>query len=293
VHRRLFHAEFFVVLGVLLPAASAQIAAPVSSPASFHAIRNVNFDRVTALSDAQQQKIRRLLQSEDPVWVNRQTPEALSSFIREVVLSSYQDKGYWRARVSAIVTWVRGRDEQRQVDVVITALNEGEQYYLKEIRWTGVTAFPDSELLGLMPVHAWDLMNRTKVAEGLQAIRELYATRGYVTLTVIPRLEFDDAAHSVSLDINVREDSPFRFGSLSIAGLDDSASRKMQQEWRQMREQPYSQERLRRFFSEFLQRTPSVAAPSNYRTTSIDLDTHTVDVQVSFPPATQAEKRDQ
>jgi outer membrane protein assembly factor BamA len=293
VLRRCFHAGFLAVLGLLLPAASAQIGAPSSSPASFHAIRNVNFDRVTALSDAQQEKIRELLQSEDAAWVGRQTPEALSSFIQNLVLSSYEDNGYWRAKVSALVTWVRGQGEQRQVDVLISALNEGAQYHLKEIRWSGVNAFPNSELLKLMPIHSQDVMSRAQVAKGLEAIRQLYSSRGYVTLTALPRLEFDDAAHGVALDIAVREDSPFRFGTLSITGLDEPASQRLQQEWRQMREQPYSQEGLHRFFSGFLQQTPSAGAAPDYRTSTIDLDTHTVDILVTFPPATQAEKREQ
>jgi Surface antigen variable number repeat len=293
VLRHLFHAGFFVVLGLLLPAASAQIAAPAPGPPSFHAIRNVSFDRVTVLSAAEQQKIRLLLQSEDPAWVSKQTPEALASFVQNVVLSSYEDKGYWRARVSALVTWVKGHGEQRQVDVLISAVSEGEPYQLKEIRWTGVNAFTEGDLLKLMPVHARDPASRTKIAEGLQAVRDLYASRGYVTLTVLPRLEFDDAAHSAVLNIAVREDSPFRFGSLSVAGLDDSANHKLQQEWAQMREQTYSPDGLRRFLDQFVQQTPSAVAAPTYRTTSIDLDTHTVDILVTFPPATQAEKREQ
>ena len=291
--RRLFHAGFLAVLGLLLPAASAQIGAPTSSPAPVHAIRNVSFEHVMALPAAEQERIRRSLQSEDPAWVGKQSPEALSAFMQQMVVSSYEDCGYWHARVSALVTWVRGQGNQRQVDVLISAIDEGEQYRLKEIRWSGVHTFPDSELAKLMAIRPQEVMNRAKVEKGLQAIRELYSSRGYVTFSALPRLEFDDAAHSVVLDITMREDSPFRFGSLSIAGLDDSARQRLQQQWREMRDQTYSQESLRRFFSSFLQQTPSAGAPPDYRTSAIDLDTHPVDILVSFPPPTQAEKREQ
>ncbi len=39
-------------------------------------------------------------------------------------------------------TWVKGHDESRQVDVLISAINEGAQYSLKEIRLTGAQFFP-------------------------------------------------------------------------------------------------------------------------------------------------------
>jgi outer membrane protein assembly factor BamA len=293
VLRRLFHAGPVVVLGLLLPAASAQTGVPSSSPAPFHAIRNVSFEHVMALPAAEQEKIRRSLRSEDPSWVGKQSPEVLSAFIQQMVLSSYEDYGYWHAKVSALVTWVRGEGDQRQVDVLISAINEGEQYRLKEIRWSGVHAFPDSQLAKLMAIRPQEVMSRAKVEEGLRAIRELYSSRGYVTLAALPRLEFDEAAHSVVLDIALREDSPFRYGSLSVTGLDDSASQRLQQKWREMRDQTYSQDSLHRFFSDFAQQTPSAGAPADYRTSTIDLDTHTVDILVSFPPATQAEKREQ
>jgi hypothetical protein len=67
-------------------------------------------------------------------------------------------------------------------------------------------------------------------------------------------------------------------------------SRALQQEWEQMREQPYSPERLRVFFGKFSRQLPAGVDPLDYSTSSVDLDAHTVDILVRFAPPTQAEK---
>ena len=287
---RLYHARALIALlcALLLPGALAQTnAASSASPA----IRSVSFERTAALSPDDQQKITQFLQQEDPGWVAKQPLDVLASFIKNAVLTTYQDRGYWRAKVSANVTWVKGSNESRQVDVLISAMDEGPQYSLKEIRLTGATVFPTGQLLGLVAIHPRDLMSRTKVEQGLDAMRELYASRGYVAFAAIPRAELDDAAHTVMLDITVQEDSPFRFGNLSTEGFDRTTNRALRQAWDQVRNQFYSADKLRSLLGRSLALPPG-ADPLDYSVSNLDFDTHTVDVLVSSPPATQAEKRE-
>ncbi len=284
--RRFFH---LVVAVSLSPGLWAQANPPPSGPKT-PAIATVTFENVQALSSGEQSQITQSLQQKDRDWVLRQTPEALATWAEKTALAVYQDKGYWRAKVSAKVTWVLGGGSERRADLVITATNEGPQYWLKGITFTGGTAFPNNDLLQLMAMRPWEVVSRSKVAEGLEAIRRLYASRGYVAFSAVPQVEFDDSAHSVALLINVQEDSPFHFGSLSLEGLDRTLAKAVQQEWEQMREQPYSEERLRNFFQKFARQLPAGANPVEASTSNLDLDTHTVDVVVSFAPATQAEK---
>ena len=285
---RLYHARALIPLwgALLLPGARAQTNAASSV---VPAIRSVSFEHTVALSADDRQKITQFLQQEDPAWVARQRLDVLASFIKNAVLTTYQDRGYWRAKVSANVTWVKGHGESRQVDVLISAMNEGAQYSLKEIRLTGTAVFSTGELLGLVPIHPQDLMSRTKVERGLEAMRELYASRGYVAFTAIPHAELDDMAHVVLLDITVQEDRPFRFGNLTTEGLDVATSRELRQAWDQVRDQFYSADKLRSLLGKSLALPPGVD-PLDYSVSNLDFDTHTVDVLVSSPPATQAEK---
>jgi len=286
---RLYHARALIPLScaVLWTAALGQTNAAFSpSPA----IRSVTFEHTAALSGGDQEKITRSLQQEDPSWVASQSSNVLARFIKNAVLTTYQDRGYWRAKVSANVAWAKG-SESGHADVLIRAIDEGEQYSLKEIRLNGAKVFSPSELLGLVPLHPQDVMSRAKIEQGLDAMHELYASRGYLGFAAIPRLELNDAAHAVLLDITVQEDSPFRFGNLSIEGLDPATSRELRQAWEQMREQFYSADKLRHLLGKSLL-LPAGAEPLDYSISNLDFDTHTVDVQIGFPPATQAEKTD-
>jgi outer membrane protein insertion porin family len=294
VSRRLFYGFSPVFLSLLLALAAAQtVVPPHPAPAPRQAIRDVSFEEAAALTPREQQDIALSLRRYNPDWVTAQTSEQLANFIASKVLAVYQEKGYWRARVSAKVSWVTGEDGQPQVDALIRPLEEGEQYWLKEIRWTGMTVFPENELVSMMPIRPWELISRDRVAEGLEVVRKLYAARGYFAYRALPEIEFDDAAHSVTLQIAVEEDQPFRFGNLSVSGLDKAASQAMQQGWVQMREETYSQDRLRSFFEKYFRNSRPGVDPLNYASSSVDLDTHTIDIQVSLSPTTQAEKSEQ
>jgi outer membrane protein assembly factor BamA len=285
---RLYHAPVLLLLccAPLLPCAGAQTDAdPSLSPA----IRNVTFERTAALSPADQQKIIQFLQQEDPAWAGRQPLDVLAGFIKNAVLATYQDQGYWRAKVSVKVTWGRGSGEARQVDVLVSARGEGEQYSLREFRLSGATVFSSAELLALMPMHPPELISRTKVEQGLDAMRELYASRGYIAFSATPRTELDEATHTGLLEIIVQEDRPFRFGNLFTEGLDPATIHKLRQAWDRLKDEFYSPARLRDLLGRSLPR-PAGADPLDYGISTLDFDTHTVDVQVSIPPATQAEK---
>jgi outer membrane protein assembly factor BamA len=285
---RLYHARAFipVLCALLLSGVLAQTDAP---PVPSAGIRNVKFERTSVLSRDDQRQITEALQQEDSTWMARQPLDTLAKFIKNTVLTFYQDRGYWRAKLSANVTWVKGKDRLRQLDVLVTATNEGPRYSLKEIRLVGITVFPADQLLGLVPIHPRDLMSRTRVEQGLEAMRELYTAHGYIAFSAIPHAELDDASRTVLLDITVQEDKPFRFGSLATEGLDPATSRELGQAWDQVRNQFYSADKLRNLLRKSLA-LPVGADPLDYSTSNLDFDTHTVDVLVSSPPATQAEK---
>lgn len=288
---RLLPAFLLVYFTSLLPCASAQGSLlPARSADPDTAIRQVSFENVTALFSEDQQKLTQMLREKDRDWVTSRTPVQLSNFIEDQVMALYRDRGYWRAKISAKVTWVHGTGTQRQVDALVTAVNEGEQYWLKEVRWNGVAAFQERDLIKTLGLRPWDLVSRSKLSSGLEAIRKLYASRGYIAFSAVPETQFDDTAHCITLQIGVREEGPFHFGTLSIEGLDHGSSRKLQQVWQQMHEQPYSPEKLRGFFEKFVPGMPPGADPLDYSNSSIDLDSHTVDIFLSFLPA-QAEKR--
>jgi len=82
----------------------------------------------------------------------------------------------------------------------------------------------------------------------------------------------------------VDEGGLFRFGDLSVAGLDDPKAQQLQRAWEQMKGQTYSQEAERRFFNELVQSVPPGVDPAEYTTKRLNEKARTVDISISFLP---------
>jgi len=283
---RILHVVVFGVLSLVGPRIWAQTPSVSSSPGLQTAIRDVNFENSTVLSTQEQEEIAQKLQWQDPFWLGRQTPEAMEQLVDQTVLDCYRDHGYWRAKVTAQVHWVNASEAHRQVDVAIRTISEGRQYVLTELHWSGTQVFREETLAGLMPLRPHEVLSEGKLRQGLEAIRRLYNANGYLAFTAQPQMEFDDAAAGVALNIAVQEDTLFSFRSLSVEGFDPATSEQLRRRWENLKEQPYSAEKLRVFLGQFFPR--SGPDPLEYSTSNIDLNSHTVDVVVSIE--TQARK---
>lgn len=279
------------VLVLLLPVASAQISLSAAAP-PVHAtsIRDVTFEHVSALSTDEQQAIVKELQSQSPNWLAQQTPVSLARFVGATVLQAYQNDGYWRARISADAIWITAEGNEHPVDVRIAAINEGDQYWIKDVRWTGATMFPEDVLLQAFSLRPWELMSRSREMAGIDAVRRLYFARGYLAASLTPHMELNETDHSVVLTLTIDEDKLFHFRNLSVAGMSRESTRQLQTGWEQMREQAYSSEKLREFFRQYFRPRRPDTDPLEYSTSNINLDTHTVDIQINLDPVTQAEK---
>src|SRR5262249_24929359 len=153
----LFEVASFVCLS-LLQAAGQSVPAPLARVK----IENITFERVAKLTSAQQHELTKEIRQETE-WPVAQTLHAVADSVREKVLKTYADGGYWRAKVTVRVVPQELRNSAQSVDVVIWATNEGRQYRLSGAKWTGVDAFSPDEMSALMPVHPGYVLQRSKV----------------------------------------------------------------------------------------------------------------------------------
>jgi len=110
---------------------------------------------------------------------------------------------------------------------VTVHVNEGPQYRLSEIRFQSTQdlrpcsdLFPLGELRQQIPLRDGDLFNVERIREGLDALRRLYGSKGYVDFTTEPRTEADTEHQTISLTIVLSEEKQYRVGSVEILGLD-------------------------------------------------------------------------
>jgi outer membrane translocation and assembly module TamA len=255
--------------------------AAAAAPANL-TVRNVTFVRSGVLSLDEQNRIaaqlkKRHLGQEADLWGS--AVEAL-----QVVRLAYSEHGYFKVGVTAMIASVSEAGDDRQVDIRLSVIDDGEQYWLREIRFTHATAFPEDQLLSVIPLRAGDVFHQDKMAKGLQALRAFYAAKGYLSFTSTTETEFDDAVHSISVHIDVDEGSQFQFRNLFLSGLDEIRTRQIEHEWEQLRGQAYSPELLRSFYQKCFGPVPVGADPLEYSAGQLDVAGHAVDIRISLLP---------
>jgi len=94
--------------------------------------------------------------------------------------------------------------------------NDGESVSASTI---GPPAFPVVELRSLIPLQEGDILSAEKLREGLDALRKLYGSHGYIDFTPTPETEVDDDRQIVSIHFVLDEQPQYRIGKIEIVGL--------------------------------------------------------------------------
>jgi outer membrane translocation and assembly module TamA len=242
------------------------------------------------LLSAQEQRelAKRIRQDGREVGVE-QWPENVSQVAdvaEERVREAFQDEGYFKVKVSATAEPVTDNPANRHFDIVVTVLDSGQQYRLREIRFINAKAFSEAELVRLIPVQPGEIFRRDRIARGLELLRQRYESAGYVNFTSIPNTEVDDATASARLNIDVDEGKLFRWGELHVTGLDSGKAQALTDGWQVLHGKPYSPDSLREFCGRFFHPTPVGTDPAEYTKRKIDERMGTVDISIEFasPP---------
>lgn len=135
------------------------------------------------------------------------------------ILEKYNEKGYRDARIVAdsVVPF-----DEKSVDVYIT-IDEGHQYYIRDIQWVGNTVYPNevlSDYLGMKPgdVYNQKMLNK-RLNEDDDAVSNLYMDKGYLFYQLVP-IERDVEGDSVVLEMRMMEGPQARINNVIINGND-------------------------------------------------------------------------
>jgi outer membrane protein assembly factor BamA len=197
-------------------------------------IRNIEF---TGASEAElpalQNAARRLPERE-------YSRSRLKLFVDRQLLPVFYSRGYLKASFGEPQPTViskpgaeveEGPRNQTVVDVVLPT-TPGQQYKLKSLDWSGNHEFPTGALGKIIPVEPGQVANTIRIAEDLKEVQKLYGTRGFVTASAKINTEFDDAASTVALRIDLTEGAVYQMGDLEFRGLDNSLMAKLRSAWK-------------------------------------------------------------
>jgi outer membrane protein insertion porin family len=133
----------------------------------------------------------------------------------ERTLALYNDTGYIQARVENHEILV-DRDKAR-VTLVFNVV-EGPQYKVGEVKITGVTLFPESEVRRLLRLKPGDVYSRGQLRESVRRITDLYSTIGRASADVNPRSEQLPAPPIVNLTFEIVEGPEVYVERINISG---------------------------------------------------------------------------
>ena len=131
--------------------------------------------------------------------------------------AAYQDLGYFKVQVHGKAVSVATNPPQ--YDITIQIRSVGEQYRLGDLNIVKAASFPTQQLRDLFPIQRGEIFSRERIAKGMEELRRIYGSQGYINSTSVPETQFDDATGSVDLNVDVDEGKQFRFRSVEILGL--------------------------------------------------------------------------
>jgi len=146
--------------------------------------------------------------------------------VQEVpIRNAWQERGYFRVQTSA-ESQVLSQDSASQHVSITVHVNEGPQYRLGEVEFRSAEdpppapeLFSPDELRQQIPLREGDLFNVDKIREGLDALRRLYLSKGYIDFTASPIISVDDA-QQISIVFELDPQKQFRVSTIEILGLD-------------------------------------------------------------------------
>jgi hypothetical protein len=119
-----------------------------------------------------------------------------------------RDRGYVNATVEILQpASVPSGPPPQPMDVSVQ-VSAGAQYTLSGFSIVGAQALSQDEIIRQFPLHPGDLFNATAIGKGLDNLKKLYGSRGYVNFGARPRLQMDDVRHAVTLILAINEGRP-------------------------------------------------------------------------------------
>jgi outer membrane protein assembly factor BamA len=205
--------------------------------------------------------------------------------IGERIRQALRDVGYFKAVVDEPTFFFPRQGDWRIADVTVK-VQPGAQYRLGEIRFQKATVFPAAELREVFSQRNGDLFNATEFSKGLDDVRKLYGTRGYVNMIANPVVAIDESRHTIDLVLEVDEGQPFDFGKLYLEGVEPhpGAGKALLDSWKPMEGKRFNTVALERWLQANHSEWKAGAQVSRSMTMAQDPESRVVNVTLTQGP---------
>ncbi len=151
-------------------------------------------------------------------WVRKKNlyiPSKLDEDL-EHIKNYYQDFGYTNVAFGEPQLKTTGTTKKPRVQITIP-IKEGTVHHFGEVTVTGTTVFKPEAFTGNFPIKKGDVIRRKPIQDRLDALDEIYRSRGYIYSYINPEyVERDN--NVVDVHITVYEGEQFKLGRLEFQG---------------------------------------------------------------------------
>ncbi len=168
------------------------------------------------------------------------------------IIEKYNEKGYRDAKIvtDSVVPY-----DDKTVDVYLD-IDEGKQYFIRDIQWVGNTIYPNDVLDMVLDMRPGDVYNQKYLQKRLNedddALSNLYMDKGYLFYDLVP-IEKDIEGDSISLEMRIVEGPQARINKVIINGNDRLYEKVIRRELRVKPGQLFSKSDLQRSAREIAQ----------------------------------------
>ena len=127
----------------------------------------------------------------------------------------YKDQGFAEVKVAKPVTVM---DEDRSFVRVTFEVEEGIQYSVGSISFSGDLLYEEAELLETMKLKVGELFRFTFFRKDIETLIDKYGDKGYAFADVNPRPKFDREKKLVHLTYDIEKGEKVYFGEFTFAG---------------------------------------------------------------------------
>lgn len=193
-------------------------AAATSTPGARQSvvIDDVKFDAPIHLQDSDRVRLVARLKASRFEVNSRWLEQVQDPWIR----GAWTDEGYFRVESTARAQVIK-TDASLEHVLLTIHVNEGLQYGLGDLTYrsadpTDHLVFPNEELRSLLHMHEGDIFSAEKVRDAIEAMKQLYASRGYIDFVVTPLTDIDDERGRISLIMEVDQGKQYRLEKIEV-----------------------------------------------------------------------------
>jgi len=196
-------------------------------------IKQINITGNKTFSD--KELTRRLSLSDDVAWYdifsNEKYQKQLLASDLETIKSFYLNRGYIKFRIKDAQVSISPDKNQVYINI---AVDEGQQYRIKDIKLRGSLAGNEKEFDSLMAVEPLEIYNAAKITQAEERLKKLLGRAGYAYPKVKTYPQVDDDKREVSLLVNVEPGQRYYVRKILFAGNTTTKDEVLRREMRQM-----------------------------------------------------------